>query len=157
MKHPRAQGYNEPLYRAAHGGEVDMSELDDPDSQRRDSKGETHNHAIFDKMVQDASESFLREYYTIPDNFYGRCYAELAKEEGHVRQAKGASPKSLIPREELSSKAPKKGKAGSSQGSRAKRESQSPPAVADSADVHEITAAKMQAIIDGVVKELSKQ
>ncbi|KAH8723246.1 hypothetical protein GQ44DRAFT_561747, partial [Phaeosphaeriaceae sp. PMI808] len=81
-KHPRCQGYNKALYRAANGEEIQMSEFNDPDPTNFDRECVTQDqHDDMETemgILDEVAEVQLELYGHIPANFHEDYFAQRA-------------------------------------------------------------------------------
>jgi hypothetical protein len=90
-RHPRSQGYNRALYRAANGEDVDLSEFDDPDPLNLN--GEAEEDDDFEAEIQAVdklAEKYFDENGYVPVNFYTNYFTARTKEKKY--KASNAKP-----------------------------------------------------------------
>jgi hypothetical protein len=92
-KHPRVQGFNETLFRAANGGEVDMSEFDDPDPQNFHEESDDNDDNWENEMeeMQIMTEKHLAVHGYVPENLYTDYFVERAKLQTEKHKAQKQS------------------------------------------------------------------
>lgn len=82
-KHPRVQGYNNPLYRAAEGYDVDLSEFDDLDPEDQKDGPEDDDNDDCDAALEDhyrEGEEMMAAGETLPPDFYTKFWDDRARE-----------------------------------------------------------------------------
>jgi hypothetical protein len=89
-KHPRVQGYNEPLYRAITGEPVELSEFDDPDPLNLEGEPEEDEDDMEAEMekVDEMAEEYLCEHGYVPASFHNDYFVARAKEKAYVEADK---------------------------------------------------------------------
>jgi hypothetical protein len=80
-KHPRVRGFNEALFRAANGGNVDISEFDDPDPQNVHEESDENDDNWVHEMeeMQIMTEKHLAVHGYVPESLYTDYFVERAK------------------------------------------------------------------------------
>ncbi|KAF1851477.1 uncharacterized protein K460DRAFT_413034 [Cucurbitaria berberidis CBS 394.84] len=93
-KHPRVQGYNEPLYRAADGYDVDLAEFDDTDPG--DLKGEPEdNEDDFEAESEELErlvEAIIEKDGYLPPDFHAKYWQDRAKEKSFAVPKNSGAP-----------------------------------------------------------------
>ncbi|KAJ4366231.1 hypothetical protein N0V83_007867 [Neocucurbitaria cava] len=89
-RHPRVQGYNEPLYRAAEGYDVALSEFDDPDPDN--SKGEPEDdeedwEAEHIELARLTEEEIAKNGF-LPADFHNSYWQALRQEQAFAKSKK---------------------------------------------------------------------
>lgn len=89
-KHSRVQGYNEPLYRAANGEDVDLSEFDDPDplNLKGEAEDDEDDLEAEQEAREEAEEELIKEHGHVPAIFYKNYWTERGKQKAYEQQIK---------------------------------------------------------------------
>jgi hypothetical protein len=89
-KHPRVQGYNGPLYRAANGEAVELAEFDDPDPSNLNGEPEDDEDDMEAEMerVDEMAEDHFNKHGYVPVNFHNDYFAARTKEKAYAETEK---------------------------------------------------------------------
>jgi hypothetical protein len=87
-KHPRVEGYNKPLHRAANGEVIDISEFADPEPLNLENGAEEDivNYEEWEVERDEVAEKLQRELGHVPETFYTDYYIELSKQKVYEQQ-----------------------------------------------------------------------
>ncbi|CAO2657952.1 Nn.00g072120.m01.CDS01 [Neocucurbitaria sp. VM-36] len=96
-KHPRVQGYNEPLYHAAEGHDVSLSDLDDSDPEN--SKGEPEDdeddYEAEEKELERIAEEEIKKKGYLPKDFHSNYWRARAREQAFAMLKKGSATNNI--------------------------------------------------------------